>query len=171
MKRVVSAVLVIAMLMLCLSGCGGSGEKNTFPHNSSLRFTDSKNTIVNKENLELADEYYLDKEEQMYIVKDDVKSSISGIELSKAYVFNGDAFASVIYYSESGLPDEELQQIFNTLKNHFDSIYGKAEEYSENGYLWRFKDSQGNPLEAIIAHSTDFEDKPNIDIWIGIITD
>ena len=68
MKKLVSMLLALALLSVCLSGCGGSSDKsNENDINSIVRTHDAKNDVIKFDNIEWSEEVDIAKEK---IIKD-----------------------------------------------------------------------------------------------------
>ena len=172
MKKVMSILLVAVIMLLCLSGCGGDDAKLYFPDNSSLKLTASEEEIVSAQGLVSKDS------EGLYGLNDGSLTDINGIKFSSIYAFSSDGELVQVIYSlrdpqtASLIKDkEEISQIFNQLKNYFDSIYGQSHDYvgyEGSGYSWTLPESNGKGY-ALDLYTTDLEeDYPSLNVVIGV---
>ena len=186
MKRAIGAVLAAVILMVsCLSGCGGDGGgKDTFPDNSSLKLSASKYEIIQAQNLELLSS---NDGRAVYVTKKDQSGNsqytqIAGIDFFPTYDFGTDARFSYVGYSSintisdnENISEDELRKMLETVKNHFDSVYGEGEplsdasDYTERyGYVWKTTDDQGEAFEVCVSYLKKSEDsEPYISVLVA----
>lgn len=180
MKRAISAVLAAVILMVsCLSGCGGGGDsswsKDTFPDNSNLSLSATEDEIAKAQDLVFY-EPSKDLSYRIYDLKDGSKTEIAGIKFVSNYRFTPEGdFFSVAYSIIDVRPEEEIKNIFDTMKKQFDSVYGEAKEFStdsgHSGYTWDFRDSKNAPYQALVKTYTSDDGNLYFTAAIEVITE
>ena len=162
MKRAIGAVLAAVILMVsCLSGCGG-WTKDSFPDNSSLKLSATKDKIVKAQGLAIWPGTSGTSRENYYYTDDSSPTDIAGVSFRCCCIFDENDILQEIHYSafdpvlKDLVMDSEINyESFTQIKKQFDSVYGYTEEYTyrledfvSRRAEWDTVDDKGNSYQV-----------------------